>query len=141
METRSYETAVSILDYDIHSFPLPEVEGIDPMLPSSAELPSSEYVTQQSELSDKIKAADVHEYFLLGAMAYIGVENYERAQLMLEHVLVAPTRGAATGLMLEAYRKWVLVSLLVTGKVCLVCSDVIHNIAYRSLLSKPETFV
>lgn len=116
METRSYRDATSVLDHDALSFPTAATPGIEKPVPSSTKLHSSEYITVESDLSGKIVAADVQEYFLLGAMAYIGVENYARARLLLEHVLVSPTNNTATGLMLEAYRKWVPVMLL-TGKV------------------------
>ena len=117
METRSYQYAISVLNNSALSFPLGAIQGIEQPLPSSTKLHSSEYITTQSELSDKIVPADVQEYYVLGAMAYVGVENYARAQILLEHVLVSPTNNIATGLMLEAYRKWVLVSLLTVGKV------------------------
>ena len=117
METRSYQYATLILDHGALSFPIGATQGIEQPLPSSTKLHSSEFITLQSELSDKIVVADVQEYFLLGAMAYVGVENYARAQMLLEHILVSPTNNTATGLMLEAYEKWVLVSLLTVGKV------------------------
>ena len=37
---------------------------------------------------------DVQEYFLLGAMAYLGMRRYKDALLYLEHVLSTPTRTA-----------------------------------------------
>ena len=117
METQSYRYATSVLDHDVLSFPTTATQGIEQPVRSSTKLHSSEYITIQSDLSGEISAGDVQEYLVLGAMAYIGIGNYARARLLLEHVLVSPTNNTATGLMLEAYRKWVLVALLTTGKV------------------------
>lgn len=61
---------------------------------------------------------DIQEYYVLGAMAYLGLGRFKKAQQFLEHVLVVPSANTANGLMLEAYKKWVLVSCLVQGKVC-----------------------
>lgn len=61
---------------------------------------------------------DIQEYYVLGAMAYLGLGRFKKAQQFLEHVLVVPSANTANGLMLEAYKKWVLVNCLVGGKVC-----------------------
>jgi COP9 signalosome complex subunit 3 len=63
--------------------------------------------------------ADVHEYFLMGAMLYVGLRQWDDALLYLQLVLTSPTSGTPSGLMLEAYQKWVLVECLVNGKVSL----------------------
>ena len=51
-------------------------------------------------------------------MCYIGLKDWERALLFLEIVLVSPTSNTASKIQVEAYKKWVLVSLLYRGKVC-----------------------
>jgi len=58
----------------------------------------------------------VHEYFLLAASIYIGLRRWEEALLNLECVLAAPTQGTPSGLMLEAYQKWVVVGCLIHGR-------------------------
>jgi COP9 signalosome complex subunit 3 len=58
---------------------------------------------------------DVQEYYVLGAMAYLGLRQFTKAQHFLEHILVMPSANAANGLMLEAYKKWVLLNCLVSG--------------------------
>ena len=57
------------------------------------------------------------EYFLYGAMLYMGLKMWERALLFLEIVIMAPTNNIASMIMVEAYKKWVLVGLLCTGGV------------------------
>lgn len=45
-------------------------------------------------------------------MLYMGLKIWERALLFLEVVIVAPTNNTASMIMVEAYKKWVLVGLL-----------------------------
>jgi COP9 signalosome complex subunit 3 len=121
LETRSYAAATPILDNYIHSLPtkIPNVvrEGLEYSVPCADVASSGEYIHQTSGHSDKISVADVQEYYVLGAMAYLGVRQFKKAQHFLEHVLIVPASGVANGLMLEAYKKWVLVSCLMEGKV------------------------
>ena len=44
-------------------------------------------------------------------------KDWERALLFLEIVMVSPTANTASKIQVEAYKKWVLVSLLHRGKV------------------------
>jgi len=121
METRSYNAAVPILDNYIHSLPSkipqPVRENLEYSVPGADHTNSGEYIHAQSGHTDKFTVADVQEYYLLGAMSYIGVKRYKKAMQFLEHILVVPANNVANGLMLEAYKKWVLVSCLVDGSV------------------------
>ena len=56
-------------------------------------------------------------YFLYGGMIYLGLKDWQRALLFLEVVIVAPTGNAASMIQVEAYKKWVLVGLLLKGMV------------------------
>jgi COP9 signalosome complex subunit 3 len=124
VETRSYAAAEPILDNYIHTLPtrIPNVvrETLEYSVPCADVASSGEYIHLNSGHSDKISLADVQEYYVLGAMAYLGTGQYKKAQHFLEHVLVVPANGTANGLMYEAYKKWVLVSCLVDGKVCFI---------------------
>jgi len=121
METRSYTAALPILDNYIHSLPtaLPDqtLDQLESSVPCAEHSNSGDYITTRSGHSDKLTVADVQEYYLLGAMAYIGLRKWSKAILFLEHVLATPTFHVANGLMLEAYKKWVLVSCLAHGSV------------------------
>jgi COP9 signalosome complex subunit 3 len=78
---------------------------------------SGEYIHQGSGHSDKVTLADLQEYYLLGAMTYLGTRQFKKARNLLEHVLIVPSANVANGFMLEAYKKWVLVSCLVNSTV------------------------
>ncbi|KAF1916104.1 hypothetical protein BDU57DRAFT_573758 [Ampelomyces quisqualis] len=116
METRSYSAAEPILDNYIHSLPCkipaPAREGLEYSVPCAHVATSGEYMHQGSGHTDKVTLADMQEYYLLGAMAYLGLRQFTKARQFLEYVLVVPTLNVANGVMLEAYKKWVLVSCL-----------------------------
>lgn len=117
LEARMYRHALPILDNPISGFPTAPVSGATNAVPCADHSVSSAWITSRSSHSDKIEISHVQEYFLLGAMIYIGLEKYPQARLFLEHVLTSPTQGVASGMMVEAYRKWLLVGCLIEGKV------------------------
>ena len=130
METRSYAAAEPVLDNNIHSIPtkIPAQvrEGLEYSVPCADIATSGEYITQGSGHSEKVTLLDLQEYYLLGAMAYLGLRQFKKAQQLLEHVLVVPSVNVANGLMLEAYKKWVLVSCLVHSTVSKML-DILDN--------------
>jgi COP9 signalosome complex subunit 3 len=121
METRSYQAALPILDNYIHSLPstIPNIvrESLEYSVPAADHANSGEYIHMRSGHTEKIGVQHVQEYYVLGAMAYIGLREYKKAMQFLEHVLVVPSNNTANGLMFEAYKKWILVSCLVEGSV------------------------
>lgn len=119
LETRSYAAAEPILDNYIHTLPskIPNIvrDGLEYSVPCADTASSGEYIHQSSGHSEKLSIVDVQEYYVLGAMAYLGTRQFKKAQQFLEHVLIVPSSNVANGLMLEAYKKWVLVGCLVDG--------------------------
>lgn len=85
---------------------------------------SSSYITSSNGLSAKLDYRDYLEYFLYGAMLYMGLQRWERALLFLEIVIMAPTNNTASIIMIEAYKKWVLVGLLLRGEVSDHCDTI-----------------
>jgi len=124
METRSYAAAEPILDNYIHTLParIPSCvrEGLEYSVPCADVVSSGEYIHQSSGHSDKVWLQDVQEYYVLGAMAYLGLRQFKKAQQFLEFVLMVPACNVANELMLEAYKKWVLVRCLVGDAVGVV---------------------
>ncbi|KAK8242526.1 hypothetical protein IWZ00DRAFT_379587 [Phyllosticta capitalensis] len=112
-EAGAHFEALPVLDQYIHSFPSTLVKAGEYTLPCADHFTSAGYITTSSGLSAKVSAADVQEYFLLGANTYLAMRQWRHAQLFLEYILTTPAQNVASGLMAEAYRKWVLVSCLV----------------------------
>jgi len=75
------------------------------------------YITNQNNLNKKFKSQEVLEYFYNGALVYIGLRRWEDALEYLESAITYPTKDTAVSkIMVEAYKKWILVGLLAHGK-------------------------
>ncbi|KAI4726110.1 hypothetical protein E4T49_06133 [Aureobasidium sp. EXF-10728] len=130
--------ALPILDKDIYSLPTDPQKGVDDRLPCANHDLSATFITKSSHISAPLTASDVHEFYLLGAHVYIGLHRYTRARLFLELVLGSPTQNVATPLMVEAYKKLILVSLLSTGSLTYTKSLIPNQMVKTySSLSKP----
>lgn len=68
-------------------------------------------------------------------MIYIGLRDWERALLFLEIVIASPTINTTSIIQVEAYKKWVLVSLLLKGHVSLLSPLKGNNITTFLLIS------
>jgi COP9 signalosome complex subunit 3 len=119
LESRRFQDALPILEKVVHNFPASKatISTVDGALYCSPHSDSSSYINEVTHLSEKLTTSEVQTYFLSGAMIYIGLQRWEQALQYLECVLISPASGAPSGLMLEAYQKWVLVGCLATGRV------------------------
>lgn len=111
--------ALPILDKNIHAYPHKSTKRLPEEIPSEEHEFSNAFITQASHFSLEIKPEWVLEYYFLGASIYLALDNYVRARLFLEHVILSPSQtksGAFSALQVEAYQKWVLLGLLVQGK-------------------------
>lgn len=123
LETREYHEALPVLKNDIYHFPLnPDkvASGPSTRFACSHHESSSAFITVASNLSDKLEYQDHLKYYLYGAMIYIGLRDWERALLFLEIVIASPIINTTSVIQVEAYKKWVLVSLLLKGRVSLL---------------------
>ena len=78
---------------------------------------SSTYITPESGLSAKLDYRDHLLYFLYGAMIFMALKKWKRALFFLEVVIMSPTVSSISKIQVDAYKKWVLVSLLYVGYV------------------------
>jgi COP9 signalosome complex subunit 3 len=74
-------------------------------------------VTDASGLSSKISYRDYLQYFLYGGMVYMALRDWRKALHFLGVVVSAPVASSVSLVMVDAYKKWVLVGLLEHGKV------------------------
>lgn len=71
----------------------------------------------ESGLTKKISTQDILEYFSFSASIFIGLQQWENAAECLENAITYPVRGIAVSkIMVEAYKKWTLVKVLLIGK-------------------------
>ncbi|KAI9818306.1 MAG: hypothetical protein M1832_004424 [Thelocarpon impressellum] len=115
LEANTYRAALPIVDREILDFPSPNPNTQS--LPSTLDQPSSGYMTASSGHSAWASHTGHMEYHLCGAMIYIGLKKWERALELLSFVIATPTANTTSTIMVEAYKKWVLVSLLHAGEM------------------------
>ena len=138
LSSRQHREVLPLLDKEMTSLPSRSGSQLEGASLVSEACPSSVYITQRAGFSEKLKIEEVQEYFVLGALIFIGVNNWGRAKLFLEHVLSTPTSNIATGYMTEAYRKWLLINLFDVGHISRVPGTISQN-AVKQIrgISKP----
>jgi COP9 signalosome complex subunit 3 len=118
---RAYAEAVDILERPIYHIPAAvdkQTDGRSYKYKCSPTESSATYLTPTMGLTLKITSKGYLEYYLMGALCYMGVGLYEKALAFLEIVLAAPAQQNATSLIaVEAYKKWILLNLLVHGHI------------------------
>jgi COP9 signalosome complex subunit 3 len=119
-----YEAALPVLDRSVLYFPGGTQQPKAKYL-CSLSLPGHGYISHESGLTQKLRYQDILEYFILGGTIYIATRQWERALDILESAITHPVKDvAASKIMVEAYKKWVLVNILLHGKSCAIPSTV-----------------
>ncbi|KAJ5232781.1 hypothetical protein N7468_005737 [Penicillium chermesinum] len=75
------------------------------------------FLGEKSGFSSKLSHKEFLEYFLYGGMIFMAVKDWRNASHFLATVVSMPSVGVISKIMLEAYKKWILVGLLETGKL------------------------
>ncbi|KAF2671069.1 hypothetical protein BT63DRAFT_207086 [Microthyrium microscopicum] len=142
LETKHYQEALPILDKIIFNFPTSNPHNLDSDYPCSDHQDSSGYITLKSGLTSPVQYRNIHEYFLLGGMIYtaLGRKRWDEAMLYFEYVMCVATQNVATGYMLEAYRKWLLLGVLLTGKTPAI-PRIANSAAMRTIQTASKHYV
>jgi COP9 signalosome complex subunit 3 len=119
LRARAYTCALPVLDKHVRHFPALSSHASSK---SSSALcagheSSLSFITDSSGLSSKLTYKDYLRYFLYGGMIYMALKEWRKAFHFLSVVISVPTVGSISMVMVEAYKKWVLVGLLANGKV------------------------
>ncbi|KAF1816233.1 hypothetical protein P152DRAFT_408961 [Eremomyces bilateralis CBS 781.70] len=119
LETGAYEDAVPVLETGFYEFSSDSRATVQDLVhkETGVNLKAPKDSSDQRHGKEKLTVQHVQEFLMLGAIVYITLRKFTEAQLFLEHILTTPSSNAANGLMVEAYRKWVLVSCLLNGSV------------------------
>ena len=116
MESRVYSLGGPVLDRPILYFPGLTHQS-KPKYLCSRNLSGPSYITPESGLTEKLKYHDVLEYFLLSGTIYIALHEWEKALDSLENAVTYPGKeNAVSKMMVDAYKKWTLVNVLLYGK-------------------------
>ncbi|KAH6655622.1 hypothetical protein BKA67DRAFT_561283 [Truncatella angustata] len=114
--TDTIEPALDVIDKNIVFYP-----NMGPFKKpaelNDLSLPPTAYIAENTGLTAAVKPPAVLEYDLLRGLMYCSRRDWPKALAALERVVAYPTRDhGISKIMVEAYKKWVLVSLLCNGK-------------------------
>jgi len=124
LEAKCYRDAAAIVDIDLVEFPCI----------------STGKVTDNARVRE-ITYQDVLTYFLYAGMIYMGIKEWRRAADYLTYAIVAPG-NACSQIQLDAYKKYILVGLLLDGKSLPIprSTTSVANRAYKALSKPYESF-
>lgn len=81
-------------------------------------LPSSAYISIESGLTGRVTSSEVLEYDLISGLCHVVQHDWASASAAFERVCTFPTRDqGCSAVMAQAYNKWILVNLLLVGKL------------------------
>ncbi|KAF7119113.1 hypothetical protein CNMCM5793_008852 [Aspergillus hiratsukae] len=118
--SRSYRHALPVLDKAMYHFPAGPnhtYQAHRQVFLCSQHGSSAAYITHASGFTAQVTYRDHLQYFLYGAMIYMALKEWESALHLLCMVISCPVANTVSKIMVEAYKKWLLVSLLAKGKV------------------------
>ncbi|EXJ88878.1 hypothetical protein A1O3_01942 [Capronia epimyces CBS 606.96] len=114
--SQAYMEAIDILDRPIYHIPTSLVDQRTYKSLCTSSDPTWTYLNSATGLTHPLSSRSYLEYYLLGGMCYMAVKRYKDALFFLEVVITAPVvQNIASSVMVEAYKKWLLVGLLLTG--------------------------
>lgn len=115
--TDTIDAAFPVIDKNIVFYPN-MANWVEPDPLCDLTLSPASYIHKETGLTLNVKPAAVLEYDLLCGMMYCTKRNWAKAHAAFERVITFPTRdGGTSKIMAEAYKKWILASLLHKGKL------------------------
>jgi COP9 signalosome complex subunit 3 len=142
VESQQFDAVLPVIDSTILYIPGASDKPNPKYLCNMALSPTA-YITLQGGFASKhLKSLEVFEYFLLSGMVYIGLKKWQRARECLELAVTYPSKeGGCSKVMAEAYKKWILVRLLLDGKTTLPKSVSPSLAKTLHILAKPYEIV
>ncbi|KAK1150352.1 hypothetical protein N8T08_000254 [Aspergillus melleus] len=138
---KTYTHALPILDRQVCHLPNPSNQGYQQyrhLILCTEHEHNTAIVSEASGFSAKLAYRDHLKYFIYGAMVYIALKDWEKAIHWLNIVISSPITGPVSKIMVEAYKKWLLVNLLGNGKLAPAPSGASsHVIRVYEALTKP----
>ncbi|KAJ5338783.1 hypothetical protein N7452_005511 [Penicillium brevicompactum] len=119
LQAKAYSYALPILNKHICHFPtLPEPSTSEQSKICADNASSVSFITSASGFSSKLSYQDYLRYFLYGGMIYMALKEWRSALHFLGAAVSMPVTSSVSLIMVEAYKKWILVGLLEKGKLC-----------------------
>lgn len=115
-ETDNIPLALPVIEKDIVYYP-GMANHETPQYLCDLELSPSSYISKNTGLTTLLKSAMVLEYDLLCGMMYCARREWGKARAAFERAVTYPAKeNGCSKIMVEAFKKWILVSLLSEGK-------------------------
>ncbi|KAL7622994.1 hypothetical protein AAE478_006673 [Parahypoxylon ruwenzoriense] len=115
--TNNIDPALKVIDKNIVFYP-GMANYSEPKYLCDLTLSPPAYISRETSLTSSLKTSSVLEYDLLCGMMYCSRRDWAKAHAAFERVVTYPSRdGGTSKIMVEAYKKWVLVSLLSKGRL------------------------
>ncbi|KAJ8121015.1 hypothetical protein O1611_g10211 [Lasiodiplodia mahajangana] len=115
-ETDNIPPALPVIDKDIVFYPGMANHETAQYL-CDLELSPPSYISKHTGFTAKLKSSVVLEYDLLCGMMYCARREWGKARAAFERCVSFPTKEmGCSKIMVEAYKRWILVSLLSEGK-------------------------
>ncbi|KAG0156536.1 hypothetical protein PDIDSM_3717 [Penicillium digitatum] len=119
LQAKAYSCALPVLNKQICHFPISLGRpSSDSSVLCADHVSSISFMTESSGFSSKLSYRDYLQYFLYGGMVYMALKEWHNALHFLGIVISTPSTSSVSLIMVEAYKKWVLVCLLEKGKLC-----------------------
>ncbi|CAI7570777.1 unnamed protein product [Penicillium glandicola] len=119
LQAKAYSCALPVLNKQICHFPISlGRSSSEPSMLCADHGSSISFMTEASGVSSKLSYRDYLQYFLYGGMVYMALKEWRNALHFLGIVISTPSTSSVSLIMVEAYKKWVLVGLLEKGKLC-----------------------
>ena len=115
-ESACAEPALRVIDRDILYYPgIPNTKATGPLF--DATLPPTAYISTETGLTRDVTSTSVLEYNLVSGLIYMSRRNWPKARKALERAVTHPAKyKGVSKIMVEAYKKWLLVGLLENGQ-------------------------
>ncbi|KAI1112142.1 cop9 subunit [Nemania sp. NC0429] len=115
-ETDNIASALPVIEKDIVFYPGMANHEL-PQYLCDMDLSPPAYISKNSGLTTLLRSSMVLEYDLLCGMMYCVKREWNKARVAFERAVTYPTREVGCSkIMVEAFKKWILVSLLSEGK-------------------------
>lgn len=111
--SRSYQAAVPVLEQSIVEVGF---DARNPELPTASTNNSISSGGDSNTNIDGVSGLDVMRYFYYGGIVFLSLKRFTDARNMLQTCISLPTESLSS-VIVEAYKKWVLCSLLLNGSM------------------------
>ncbi|KAI9367091.1 signalosome subunit 3 [Aspergillus egyptiacus] len=113
----TYSYVLPIVNKLPHRFPAGTEHINHETLLCSEHVSDAVFITDASGFSSKLNYRDHLQFFLYSAMIYMALKKWDQAVHCLNAVITSSTANSVSKIMVDAYKKWILATLLGHGRV------------------------